>query len=78
KCVTSAISFFAEGIDTATLGAQLDEKHGIAVRCGLHCAPVAHKAFGTFECGTVRVSPGYFNTKKDIDKFLYAIKKCTN
>ena len=77
KYVTSAISFFAEGIDTATLGAQLDEKYGIAVRCGLHCAPVAHKVFGTFECGTVRVSPGYFNTKKDIDKFLYAIKKCT-
>lgn len=71
---TSAISFYAEGADVAELGASLDEDFDIAVRCGLHCAPMAHKAFGTFECGTVRVSPGYFNTKNDIDKFLYAIK----
>ncbi len=77
KCVTSAVSFFANNRDANTLGAQLDEKYGIAVRCGLHCAPIAHKSFGTFECGAVRVSPGYFNTKKDIDKFLYAVKKCT-
>ena len=77
KAAASALSFYTDNNDTATLGAVLDEKYGIAVRCGLHCAPMAHKSFGTFECGTVRVSPGYFNTKKDIDKFLYAIKKCT-
>ncbi|MBQ9097001.1 MAG: aminotransferase class V-fold PLP-dependent enzyme [Clostridia bacterium] len=78
NATTSALSFYVDNRDTATLGALLDEQYGIAVRCGLHCAPMAHKSFGTFECGTVRVSPGYFNTKKDIDKFLYAIKKCTD
>ena len=76
--VTSAVSFYVDNKDVTTLGGALDEKYGIAVRCGLHCAPMAHKYFDTFECGTVRVSPGYFNTKKDIDKFLYAITKCTN
>ena len=77
KNVTSALSFYTDNRDVATLGAVLDESYGIAVRCGLHCAPMAHKSCGTFECGSLRVSPGYFNTKKDIDKFLYAIKKCT-
>ena len=77
NATTSALSFYTDNTDVATLGAVIDEEYGIAVRCGLHCAPMAHKSFGTFECGSVRVSPGYFNTKKDIDKFLYAIKKCT-
>lgn len=77
KNTTSAVSFYIDQKDVSETGAELDEKYGIAVRCGLHCAPMAHKSFGTFESGTLRVSPGYFNTKKDIDKFLYAIKKCT-
>ena len=32
---------------------------GIAVRAGLHCAPLAHETAGTLETGTVRVSFGY-------------------
>ena len=32
---------------------------GIAVRAGLHCAPLAHESAGTLETGTVRVSFGY-------------------
>ena len=31
---------------------------GIAVRAGLHCAPLAHESAGTLETGTVRVSFG--------------------
>ncbi len=34
-------------------------KRGIAVRAGLHCAPLAHESAGTLESGTVRVSFGY-------------------
>ena len=33
-------------------------KQGIAVRAGLHCAPLAHESAGTLDCGTVRVSFG--------------------
>ena len=33
-------------------------EHGIAVRAGLHCAPLAHESGGTLETGTVRLSFG--------------------
>ena len=33
--------------------------HGIAVRAGLHCAPLAHESAGTLETGTVRISFGH-------------------
>ena len=39
---------------------------GIAVRCGLHCAPLAHQKLGT-EQGTVRVSPSAFTRREEID-----------
>ena len=38
----------------ATLAAR-----GIAVRAGLHCAPLAHESAGTLDTGTVRVSFGH-------------------
>lgn len=44
----------------------LDQKFNIAVRAGLHCAPLAHKFLGTFLNGTVRFSLGYFNSKHEI------------
>ena len=34
-------------------------KQGIAVRAGLHCAPLAHESAGTLETGTVRISFGH-------------------
>ena len=34
-------------------------KRGIAVRAGLHCAPLAHESAGTIAQGTVRVSFGH-------------------
>ncbi len=39
--------------------AQLLAEHGIAVRAGLHCAPLAHESAGTLETGTVRLSFGH-------------------
>ena len=33
-------------------------KQGIAVRAGLHCAPLAHESAGTLDTGTVRLSYG--------------------
>lgn len=40
---------------------------GIAVRAGLHCAPLAHKTAGTLESGTVRISPSYFTTMREAE-----------
>ena len=47
----------------------------VKVRTGLHCAPEAHKILGTYPLGTVRISPGYFNTAEEIDLTLEALEK---
>lgn len=69
------ISFNIAGTDPGEVGAILDQAFDIKVRAGLHCAPVAHKTLGTFPAGTVRVSPGYFNTREQIEETLEAVKK---
>ena len=68
------ISFTLDGNDSAEVGFLLDHQFDIAVRTGLHCAPDAHRSIGTFPGGTVRVSPGYFNTEKHIHTFIQAVK----
>lgn len=49
-------------------------RHGIAVRGGLHCAPLAHNTLGTLEQGIVRASIGMNNTKSDIIELYKAIQ----
>lgn len=41
------------------LAAERLAQRGVAVRAGLHCAPLAHRTVGTLETGTVRVSFGH-------------------
>ena len=62
------------GKDNAEIAARLEEGFGILTRCGLHCAPNAHRTLGTFPRGTVRLSLGWFNTEADIDRALQAVK----
>jgi len=51
------------------------DKADIACRMGMHCAPAAHKQLGTYEQGgTLRLSPGYFNTPADIDSAAKLLK----
>lgn len=71
----SALSFNIKKMDCSEVGFILDEIYDIYVRVGLHCAPLAHKLIGTFPSGTVRVSPGYFNTENDIEAFINAINE---
>ncbi|GAA0076595.1 aminotransferase class V-fold PLP-dependent enzyme [Clostridium sp. CTA-5] len=71
---SSVLSFNVEGIDASIVGEQLN-KEGIAVRTGYHCAPLIHDVLGTEYAGTVRVSPGYFNTFDEIEKLLATIIK---
>jgi selenocysteine lyase/cysteine desulfurase len=54
-------------------GYLLDERWGIQVRAGLHCAPLAHRSLGTLPSGTVRFSFGCFNTNAEVDKALKAL-----
>lgn len=59
------LSFNLRGMESEAVGERLG-KAGIAVRCGLHCAPCAHQKLGT-ENGTVRVAPSAFTRKEEID-----------
>ena len=60
--------------DNAAVSYELEQRFGILVRCGLHCAPAAHRSLGTFPRGTVRFSLGYANTEEDVDAALRAIR----
>ena len=53
-------------------------KNGVAVRGGLHCAPVAHRYMGTVDMGTVRVSTSVFNTNAEINNFIRLISNEKN
>ncbi len=68
-----ALSFNLAGRDPSEVGFLLDRDHGIFVRVGLHCAPDAHASIGTLPRGTVRVSPGPFNTSDDIERLVAAV-----
>lgn len=72
-CHAGVVSINLAGRDPAEIGYRLDADFGICVRTGLHCAPEAHRTIGSFPDGTVRISPGLFNTSADIDTLLQAL-----
>lgn len=61
--------------DPGTVESILDKKYNIAVRGGFHCAPLAHKAIGTYETGAVRFSFGYYNDEKQVEYAVKAIRE---
>ncbi len=71
---TAVLSFTVEGMDSNMAALWLEEKAGIICRAGLHCAPWAHQTLGTLETGTIRLSPGYFNTDAEIEEAIKAIR----
>lgn len=64
-----------EGIDSSEVAFRLDTEYNIAVRPGLHCAPLAHKTIGTEKIGAVRFGVGPFNTKADIMAAVKALNE---
>ena len=68
------ISFNIKNIDSAEVANILNNKYGICVRGGYHCAPLKHKALGTLNQGCVRASISYFNSFSEIQRLIYAIK----
>ena len=67
------VSFLAPG-DCEELAERLGH-WGIAVRAGLHCAPLAHESAGTLETGTVRVSFGWDAKPEQTDRLIDALSK---
>jgi cysteine desulfurase/selenocysteine lyase len=70
---TAVVSFNIAALNPQAVASILDMAYDIAVRAGLHCAALAHRTLGTFPEGTVRVSPGFFNTEMEMEIFLRAI-----
>lgn len=62
--------------DNAMVGDRLEQEFGILTRCGLHCAPNAHRTLGTYPQGTVRFSLGWSTTEEEIRQTLHAIDAC--
>jgi len=71
---TPVVLFNIEGNHPREVMAKLDAEYGIAVRGGVHCAPLLHDAIGTGTDGGVRVSPGSGTSPEQIDTFLDAIR----
>ena len=66
------VSCLIEGISSDSAGKIFDEQ-GIAVRTGLHCAPLAHKFMDTYPAGTIRFSVNYFTSEDDFRQLQEAL-----
>lgn len=53
--------------------AELLDRREVCVRSGYHCAPEAHRTLGTFDEGTVRFSPGWANSEREIEQAAAAL-----
>ena len=71
---TGVLSFRHRGVPAETLGEALSRR-GIALRTGLHCAPLAHESAGTLETGTLRASFSLFNREEEVETFLGAVEE---
>jgi len=67
------LSFQVEGMDCEAVGEALG-RQGVALRAGLHCAPLAHESAGTLERGTVRLSVSPFNTEGEIRQTVALVR----
>lgn len=61
--------------DNAEISDRLEREYGILTRCGLHCAPDAHRSLHTFPKGSVRFSFSPFTTEQEIRITAQAIRE---
>ncbi len=74
KIQAPVLSLNVGNLHSEVVASKLNEQ-GIAVRGGFHCSGLAHKFMGTNAQGTVRISPSFMNTKKDINFLLNLLEK---
>lgn len=67
------LSCNVNGIAASDAAAVLDGDFNIAVRAGLHCAPLVHESLGTASGGAIRFSLGVFNQLSDIEAAVHAM-----
>ena len=73
NCQAGVLSIRHESIDSEGLCRELG-KRGVAARCGLHCAPLAHKTAGTLDTGTLRLSFSPFVSEKQVITAVNTVK----
>ena len=69
------VAFAHKELQSEIIAQILSNDFQIAVRGGYHCAPLAHRAFKTTDGGLVRVSFSHWNTEKEIDELVFALRK---
>lgn len=69
------VLFNMDGVAARDLAAGLDAEEDIAVRGGVHCAPLVHESIGTAPNGAVRASPGPTTTVEEIERFVGVIDR---
>lgn len=67
------VLFNIDGFLPEETAAELDRR-GFALRAGLHCSGLGHKAAGTFPDGGVRFAPSCFNSKEEVFRLVLAVK----
>lgn len=79
--LSGIVTFNISDVDSQQIASYLDQRN-IAVRGGIHCAPLIHKRLGTDSQGAVRASFGVDNNEKDalmllsaIERYLIRVKK---
>jgi len=72
------MSFNIKGIPPEDVGYILESSFKVVVRTGLHCAPLIHKALGSYPQGSVRVSLSYFTKEEEIDSFANSLEQIAN
>lgn len=70
-----AVSFVLGDLDPVDLATILEASFAIAMRAGLHCAPGAHRAVGTFPAGSLRLSVGPTTTREEIERAVDAVRQ---
>lgn len=68
------LSFNIKNLHSEQVAAALNRRQ-IAVRAGYHCAPLAHKTYGTEQTGAVRISPSVHTEKKDLKTVINCISQ---
>lgn len=70
----AVVSLNVKDMDSSEVSYILSDEFDIYTRPGFHCAPLAHKSLGTDELGAIRFSFGYFNTIKEVEECVNALK----
>lgn len=68
------VDFSSEKMSSEEIAMRLSDEYDIAVRGGLHCAPLIHERIDRHEGGSVRVSLGYGNTLSEAEYFVSALR----